>query len=98
MRIRGFAPSTPCRVELTTSDPARAARFYAELFGWEINGERFVLDGRAVAGITASRPDRPDGWLTYLAAPDLDDTANRVHAAYGRLLTRPEDRPGARSA
>jgi predicted enzyme related to lactoylglutathione lyase len=98
MRIRGFAPSTPCWVELTTADPARAARFYGELFGWEVDGDRFLLDGRAVAGIAASRPDRPDGWLTYLAAPDLDGTTERVRSAYGRLLTRPEERPGARSA
>ena len=98
MRIRGFAPSTPCWVELTTADPARAARFYADLFGWEVDGDHFLLDGRAVAGITGSRPDRPDGWLTYLAAPDLDETADRVRSAYGRLLARPADRPGARGS
>lgn len=98
MRIRGFAPSTPCWVELATGDPARAASFYAELFGWQVDGELFTVDGRAVAGITHSRPDRPEGWLTYLAAPDLEATAERVRAAYGRVLTRPEERPGGRSA
>src|SRR3954469_968429 len=97
MRIRGFAPSTPCWVELTTSEPARATFFYAELFGWDVEHDRFVLDGRAVAGISASRPDRPEGCLTYLAAPDLEATVERVRAAYGRRLTWPEDRPGARS-
>ena len=49
MRIRGFAPSTPCWVELTTADPARAAGFYADLFGWRIEGDRFLKDGRVVA-------------------------------------------------
>jgi len=98
MRIRGFAPSTPCWVELTTSDPARAALFYGELFGWDVEGDHFLLDGHAVAGLSASRPDRPDGWLTYLAAPDLDGTIDRVRSAYGRLLTRPAERPGARGA
>nr|WP_296070982.1 VOC family protein [uncultured Actinoplanes sp.] len=97
MRIRGFAPSTPCWVELTTSDPAAATAFYARLFGWEIEGDRFLLDGRPVAGLNRSRGDRPEGWLTYLAAPDLDGTVQRVRAAYGRDLTWPEDRPGARS-
>jgi predicted enzyme related to lactoylglutathione lyase len=98
MRIRGFAPSTPCWVELTSADPARAAGFYADLFGWDIDGDRFLLDGRAVAGIARNRPDRPDGWTTYLATPDLEATAERIEAARGRNLTRPEERPGARSA
>jgi hypothetical protein len=97
MRIRGFAPSTPCWVELATTDPRRAAAFYADLFGWEVEGDRFMLDGRAVAGIVRSRPDRPEGWVTYLAAPDLEGTTERVRSAYGRVLTRPEERPGARS-
>ena len=97
MRIRGFAPSTPCWVELTTPDPAGAASYYTDLFGWTRDGDRFLVDGRAVAGISASRPDRPDGWLTYLAAPDLNGTAERVLDAYGRMMTRPEERPGARS-
>ena len=97
MRIRGFAPSTPCWVELTTPDPARAAAFYAGLFGWQVEGDRFLLEGLAVAGIGRSRPDRPDGWLTYLAAPDLEGTADRVLRAYGRCQTWPQVRPGARS-
>jgi uncharacterized protein len=98
MRIRGFAPSTPCWAELTTADPARAAAFYAELFGWTVDGDRFLLDGRAVAGIARCRADRPEGWLTYLATPDLEGTTERVRVAYGRNVTRPEERAGARSA
>ncbi|MGX6601081.1 VOC family protein [Micromonosporaceae bacterium Da 78-11] len=97
MRIRGFAPSTPCWVELTTADPARAAGFYAELFGWQVDGDRFLLDGRAVAGIGPSRVGRPEGWLTYLAAPDLEGAVDRVTAAHGRRLTWAEQRTGARS-
>ena len=97
MRIRGFAPSTPCWVELTTADPERAAAFYAELFGWQVEGDRFLVDGLAVAGIGRSRPDRPDGWLTYLATQDLEGTADLVLRAYGRCLTWPQPRAGARS-
>jgi len=97
MRIRGFAPSTPCWVELTTPDPVRVAGFYAELFGWQLEGDRFLLDGKAVAGIARSRPDRPDGWLTYLATADLESTAAQVYSSYGRSLTVPEERLGARS-
>ncbi|GAA0511817.1 hypothetical protein Ade02nite_44520 [Paractinoplanes deccanensis] len=98
MRIRGFAPSTPCWVELTTSNPDEAAGFYSGLFGWQLDGDRFTLDGRAVAGLSRNRSDRPEGWLTYLAAPDLEGTTERVTQAYGRALTWPEERDGARSA
>ncbi|HET6479131.1 MAG TPA: VOC family protein [Actinoplanes sp.] len=101
MRIRGFAPSTPCWVELTTSHPDDVAGFYAGLFGWQVEGDRFLLDGRAVAGIARTRPERPaetQGWLTYLAAPDLGPTVERVISAFGRQLTRIEDRQGARTA
>lgn len=98
MRIRGFAPSTPCWVELTTSDPAGAVTFYAELFGWQIDGDRFLRNGCAVAGLGQSRPDRPQGWLTYLATADLEETLQKIQTAYGHRLARPQERPGARTA
>jgi predicted enzyme related to lactoylglutathione lyase len=98
MRIRGFAPSTPCWAELTSADPAGAAGFYAELFGWELDGDRFLLRGRPVAGLSAVRSGRPEGWLTYLADTHLEGTAERINAAYGRSLTWPQERAGARSA
>src|SRR5947199_1727299 len=87
MRIRGFAPSTPCWAELTSADPAGAAGFYAELFGWELDGDRFLLQGRAVAGLNRAEAGRPEGWVTYLAATHLEGTAERLNAAHGRSLT-----------
>jgi predicted enzyme related to lactoylglutathione lyase len=98
MRIRGFATATPCWVELASTDPARAQDFYAGLFGWEPAGDRFRLDERAVAGLTRARDDRPAGWLTYLAAPDLDATLDQVAAAGGRCLSRPAAGHGGRAA
>ncbi|WP_239118019.1 VOC family protein [Paractinoplanes ferrugineus] len=83
---------------MSTPDPSRTAGFYADLFGWAIDGDQFRLEGRAVAGIVPSRPDQPTGWLTYLAAPDLDYTIRCVEAAYGHVLIRPEERPGGRRA
>jgi predicted enzyme related to lactoylglutathione lyase len=98
MRIRGFAPSTPCWAELASADPAGAAGFYAELFGWQLDGDRFLLAGRPVAGLGRSATSRPEGWLTYLAATHLEGAAERVAAAYGRKVSRPRERSGARSA
>src|SRR4051794_29516826 len=98
MRIRGFAPATPCWVELASTDPARAQDFYAALFGWEPAGDRFRLDGRAVAGLTRVHTGQPAGWLTYLAAPDLDEAVRRVVAAGGYCLREPGDGHGGRAA
>jgi predicted enzyme related to lactoylglutathione lyase len=98
MRIRGFAPATPCWVELASADPARAADFYAGLFGWEVTGDRFRLNGRAAAGLTKARADRPAGWLTYLTEHNLETSIMRVREAGGRLLTAPVDGHGGRSA
>jgi hypothetical protein len=98
MRIRGFAPSTPCWVELASAEPGRAQEFYASLFGWEPAGDRFTLRGRAVAGLTRTRPGRPAGWLTYLAAPDLGAAVQRFAAAGGRCLSGPMDGRGGQGA
>jgi predicted enzyme related to lactoylglutathione lyase len=98
MRIRGFAPATPCWVELASVEPAHAAEFYAGLFGWEPAGDRFKLGGRAAAGLTRARADRPAGWLTYLAENDLAAAIARVEAAGGRCLSGPAEGHGGRSA
>jgi predicted enzyme related to lactoylglutathione lyase len=98
MRIRGFAPSTPCWVELACAEPGRAQEFYAALFGWEPAGDRFRLGGRAVAGLTRTRPGRPAGWLTYLATPDLGAAVQRFAAAGGRCLRGPMDGHGGQGA
>jgi predicted enzyme related to lactoylglutathione lyase len=98
MRIRGFAPATPCWVELASADPARAADFYAGLFGWEPAGDRFKLGGRAAAGLTRARADRPAGWLTYLTEHNLEASITRVREAGGRLVSEPIEARGGRSA
>ncbi|KUL39778.1 bleomycin resistance protein [Actinoplanes awajinensis subsp. mycoplanecinus] len=98
MRIRGYAPLTPNWVELASADPARAAQFYGELFGWESAGDRFKLNGRAVAGLTRSGADRPDGWLTHLSTPDLEDTLEQVALAGGTCVSHPADAHGGRRA
>jgi predicted enzyme related to lactoylglutathione lyase len=98
MRIRGYAPASPCWVELASAEPGRAQDFYAALFGWEPAGDRFRLRGRAVAGLTRTRPGRPAGWLTYLAADDLGAAVQRFAAAGGRCLSGPMDGRGGQGA
>lgn len=66
--------------QLNTSDPAEAAHFYAELFGWEF--AQVVEDpapfweinngGRLNGGMMSLEPPAPPHWLTYFTSDDLD--------------------------
>jgi predicted enzyme related to lactoylglutathione lyase len=85
-------------MELASTDPGQAREFYAALFGWEVAGGRFRLDGHAVAGLTTAGEGRPAGWLTYLAVPDLEDALEQVASAGGRCVTWPAERHGGRCA
>ena len=92
MRIRGFAPATPCWVELASAEPGRAQEFYASLFGWEPAGDRFKLDGRAVAGLTRTRPGaRPVAALPGRRRPGRGGAALRRRRR--ALPERPDGRP-----
>src|SRR4051794_21060124 len=56
-----YVPGTPCWVDLGTPDVEGAARFYGELFGWEVperpdsaemgGYRRVIKDGKDVAGV-----------------------------------------------
>jgi predicted enzyme related to lactoylglutathione lyase len=104
VRIRGYAPATPCWVELATSDQARAVAFYGELLDWKADGAgRFLLRDFIVAGLAAPRPGRRTGWLMHLSTDDLDASLDRVIVAGGLLHTPPAvvgpaDRPDGRTA
>ncbi|MFI5496144.1 VOC family protein [Actinoplanes sp. NPDC051859] len=98
MRLRGFAPGTPCWVELASADPARSADFYTRLFGWETAGDRFTLGGEAVAGFTSVHAERPVGWMTYLTEHNVEASLLRVQEAGGSVVSPPADANGGRSA
>jgi uncharacterized protein len=91
MRVRGYAPGTPCWVEVSSPDPVAAQAFYAELFGWTAGASpagrtTFLLADRVVAGV---RPAEAAQWLTYFATDDLASTADTVSAAGGAVLRPP---------
>ncbi|GHJ45117.1 hydroxylase [Catellatospora sp. TT07R-123] len=90
MRVRGYAPATPCWAEYAAADVAGATAFYAAMFGWE-PGEVFSLDGRAVAGIRPGTPGRPSAWLGYVSVVSADDAAVTVADAGGAVLAGPSD-------
>ena len=90
-----YEPGTFSWVELATTDPDDAKRFYGELFGWqtdEIPGGGVYtmarLDGETVAGITEQpEPQRaagvPPNWFNYVTVAGADESAARASPRRG---------------
>lgn len=99
MQLRSEYPAgVPCWVDIASSDPEDTARFYAGLFGWEIEnrgGYRVArrYDGE-VAGIGSLVPgDRPAVWNTYIRVERAAEAAAKVLAA-GGTAGEPHATPG----
>jgi predicted enzyme related to lactoylglutathione lyase len=96
-----YIPGVPCWIDTNQPDPDAAVAFYSRLFGWEVEDVTppgapvkyflALLRGGPVAGI-ASQPEgtqRPVGWDTYVWVADADETAAKVRAAGGTVLSEP---------
>jgi predicted enzyme related to lactoylglutathione lyase len=91
--------------DLQTPDPAAAAPFYAELFGWEITeipetaGAYFSIahEDRTIGGLMQA-PAAIDQayWTVYVGTADLEATLDRVIAADGLILVGPTPVPSGR--
>jgi predicted enzyme related to lactoylglutathione lyase len=91
--------------ENQTRDPETAARFYSDVFGYEVEaadmGEGapyrvLKIDGRGVAGMFELTPDMaqvPPNWATTFAVEDTDAAAKRVEELGGTVLVQPFDIP-----
>jgi predicted enzyme related to lactoylglutathione lyase len=93
---------TFCWVELNTTDPAAAKRFYGELFGWSLadmptpNGTYTMasIGSNNVAGIMvlpeeAKKMGAPPHFLSYVAVDDAKATAEKVKSLGGKVLRGP---------
>lgn len=99
----GYIPGVPCWVDTSQPDPAAAASFYSGLFGWECEsvmpedspGTYFMarLRGEDVAGIGSIPEGAPSmaSWNTYVWVESADETASKVTAAGGAVITAPFD-------
>ena len=86
-------------LDLFSRDPARAARFYAGLAGYEVSepepgavARRWLLatGGYARAGIAALRSEATKpGWLPYVLVDDVAGTVKRAQGAGGRVVVAP---------
>jgi predicted enzyme related to lactoylglutathione lyase len=92
MNIQKHTPGSFCCVELGTSDPAGAKKFYQSLFGWGFEdlpmGPDFIYtifqsEGKDAAAVYKLMPDQvsrrvPPNWLSYVAVNNADDVARKA--------------------
>lgn len=73
----------PCWVDLMSSDPLVAQRFYSALFGWDLvqteyleprGYSMFWKNGVPVAGLGSNSSGFTDSWTTYMAVQDVEVT------------------------
>jgi uncharacterized protein len=98
-----YIPGVPCWADTSHPDPASAAAFYGELFGWECEesmpeGEsgHYIMgriDGRDAAAIGSLPPGAPDRatWNTYVWVDDADASCAAARAAGATIITEPFD-------
>ena len=93
--------------DLQTPDPAAAAAFYGDLFGWDVaevpgsDGQYSSVahEGRTVGGIMPSPPGMEHPfWSTYVGVTSVDDTLGAVEAAGGRPIAGPMEVPAGKFA
>jgi predicted enzyme related to lactoylglutathione lyase len=94
---------TFCWVDVTTTDPAAAKKFYTTLFGWDAkdmpmpDGSTYTvaeLGGKMVAGIAplhgqAKKMGTPPHLLSYVAVDDAAASAKKAAALGGKVLAEP---------
>jgi uncharacterized protein len=98
-KITGYAPGTPCWVDIMCADLAASQTFYADLLGWEYEpmGDADMLGypvatfaGDRVAGLMAAGDEGgPQMWSTHISVADAEETAAKVTAAGGQALAPP---------
>ncbi len=99
-KMTGYAPGTPCWVDLASADLEASADFYGDLFGWEVPEQpnsaemggyrRAQLEGDDVAGVMPlMQPGQPPVWSTYISVEDAAATVAKVRDAGGSVIVEP---------
>jgi predicted enzyme related to lactoylglutathione lyase len=98
-----YIPGVPCWIDTAHPDPAAAAAFYGDLFGWELEdvmppdapGRYYMarLRGEQVAAIGSQMQGAPPTatWNSYIWVENADETAAKVRDAGGSVLMEPFD-------
>jgi hypothetical protein len=88
-------------VELTAADPAGAAPFYADVFGWGVSATdayvELTLDGEPVAGV-ADASQGTSGWVPYFVVGDPGAKADQAVELGGSVVLPLTGFPGGSCA
>ena len=89
--------------EVIGKDGAKLQRYYAELFGWEINDDNEMkygmVDGKknpapngaTIGGGIAGGPEGYEGHVTfYVAVPDIEEALQKAESLGGTRVMGPE--------
>ncbi len=93
-------PNPVAWFEVTGPDAGALQRFYAELFGWEIDASNPMSYGMVApqeGGIPGGVGPSPDGSaqvIFYISVPDLEAALDRAGQLGGATLTPPMEVPG----
>ena len=89
--------------ELLTTDTKAAEGFFTKVAGWtakpfDQSYTLFMTGARNRAGLMALPPEArnmgaPPHWESYVATPDVDETAKQAVALGGKVLKAPSDIP-----
>ncbi len=89
----------PIWFDLMSSDPARAAEFYEQIFGWNLEGpanpefggyQNFTRNGKRVAGMVPPMGEGPANiWSVYLNTADAHATVAAAEAAGATVMVPP---------
>jgi predicted enzyme related to lactoylglutathione lyase len=90
-------------VDLVTNDVQKAAGFYRDVFGWDVEISRdgtfaqASYRGSPVSSLASyEEGEAPDGearWLISISVPDVDEAAAAVKENGGQILEGPADLP-----
>ncbi len=101
----GYEAGQFCWIELGTTDPAAAKKFYGTLFGWAAEDSdagdagtytMLRLGGRDVAGMYEMMKEQrdqgvPPHWMSYVGVASVDDAAAKVTELGGTVAMGPMD-------
>jgi predicted enzyme related to lactoylglutathione lyase len=105
VEMKQYSPGTFCWIDLGTSDPAGAKKFYSELFGWDMVDEpageagtytmarRRGLDVGGMYELSAEMKSQgvPPNWLSYVSVEDADGAAAKATSLGGKVVMGPMD-------
>lgn len=95
-----YLPGEFCWVDLSTSDPKSAEKFYVSLFGWTTNpismgpdAPPYVMLLKNGKDVGAMMEDKkaPPHWMPYVFVANIDDAAKKAKTLGATILAEPFD-------